>query len=225
LQRAVKVHILYIEAISKLTWNRRFAFWNSSRNKKLKRYAFPLMFFLFLNVYPLPFAQAEQAGDEGFEWSMGILNQKRKSDIALNRPVIMETGDTFSFRLKSGAGCFAYVVAEYSAGPAEAFYSGPLEAGKTVDIGPVVLSGPGGTETIYIILSAAEQTALGSAIAAYRIEPERAARNVANEIFNLRRAVSRLNEKTERQESMGDGVAGWEISGAGAYVKIVVVEH
>jgi hypothetical protein len=137
----------------------------------------------------------------------------------------METGDVFSFRLKSGAGCFAYVVAQYSTGSAAAFYSEPLEAGKTVDIGPVDLSGPGGIETFYIILSSAEQAALGSAIAAYRIEPERAARSVANEIFNLRRAVSRLNEKTERQVSMGDGVTGLEFSGSDTYVKTVIVEH
>jgi hypothetical protein len=174
---------------------------------------------------PLLFAQDGKTGDEGFEWSMGILNQNRKSEIALNRPVTMETGDVFSFRLKSGADCFAYVVAEYSNGSAAAFYSGFLESGKTVDIGPVELSGAGGTETFYVILSAAEQTALGSAIAAYRVEPDRAARSVANEIFNLRRAVSRLNEKTERQVSMGDGVRGLEFSGAGAYVKTVTVEH
>jgi hypothetical protein len=183
------------------------------------------MFFFFLNAYPLLFAQAEKTGNEGFEWSIGILNQKRKSDIALNRPVIMETGDVFSFRLKSGADCFVYVVVQYSDGSAAAFYCGPLEAGKTVDMGPIELSGPGGTETFYIIVSTVEQTALGSAIAAYRIEPDRAARGVANEIFNLRRAVSRLNEKTERQVSMGDGVAGLEFSGTGAYVKTIIVEH
>jgi hypothetical protein len=179
----------------------------------------------FLNMSPLLFAQAEKTGDQGFEWSLGILNQRRKSDLALNRPVTMETGDLFSFRLKSGADCFAYVVAQYSHGPAAALYSGPLEAGKTVDIGPVDLSGPGGTETFYIILSAAEQTDLGSAIGAYQTEPDRAARSVANEIFRLRRAVSRLNEKAERPVSMGDGVAGLEFSGAGAYVKTVVVAH
>jgi hypothetical protein len=184
-----------------------------------------MLFLNFLNVYSLLFAQVEKTGEEGFEWSMGIFNKKRKSDIALNRPVTMETGDMFSFRLKSGADCFAYVVAEYSTGSAAAFYCGSLEAGKTVDIGPVDLSGPGGTETFYIILSAAEQTALGAAIAAYRNGSDRAARGVANEIFNLRRAVSRLNEKTERQVSMGDGVAGLEFSGAGAYVKIVSVEY
>jgi hypothetical protein len=183
------------------------------------------LFLNFLNSNPLLFAQAGEAGDEGFEWSLGILNQKRKSDIALNRPVTMETGDLFSFRLKSGAGCFAYVVAQYSSGPAAALYRGPLEAGKTVDIGPVDLSGPGGAETFYIILSAAEQTALGSAIDEYQIEPDRASRSVANEIFRLRRAVSRLNEKAERPVSMGDGVTGLEFSGAGAYVKTVVVEH
>jgi hypothetical protein len=200
----------------------------------LKKSAFPLVFFLFLNTYPFLFGQAEKTGAEGFEWAVGILNQKRKSDIALNRPVIMETGDVFSFRLKSGADCFVYVVAQYSTGSAAAFYSGPLEAGKTVDIAVdfsdfTDLSGdasaPGRTETFYIILSADEQAALGSAIAAYRIEPERAARSVANEIFNLRRAVSRLNEKTERQVSMGDGVAGLEFSGANAYVKTVIIEH
>jgi hypothetical protein len=133
----------------------------------------------------------------------------------------------FSFRLKSGAGCFAYVVAEYSDGSAAAFYSGALEAGETVDIGPVNISGPGGTETFYIIVSAAEQTVLDAAIAAYTTgpDPERAVQGVANEIFKLRRAVSRLNEKPEKQVSMGDGVNGLEFSGADAYVKTVTVEH
>jgi hypothetical protein len=195
------------------------------KESKLKKSAFPLVFFVFLSACPFLFAQAGKRGNEDFEWSLGILNQKRRSDIALNRPVTMETGDQFSFRLKSGAPCFVYVVAQYSGGAAAAFYSGPLEAGKTVDIGPVELSGYGGTETFYIIVSAAEQTALGAAIAAYGIEPERAARSVANEIFKLRRAVSRLNEKTEKQVSMGGGVAGLEFSGAGAYVKTVSVEH
>ncbi|MDR1862295.1 MAG: DUF4384 domain-containing protein [Treponema sp.] len=172
------------------------------------------------------FAQAEKTGDEGFEWSVGILNQKRKSEIALNRPVRMETGDVFSFRLKSGAGCFAYVVAQHSDGSA-AFYRGVLEAGKTVDAGPFDISGPGGAETFYIIACAAEQTALDAAIAAYKTapDPDQAARGVANEIFKLRRAVSRLNEKPEKQVSLGDGVRGLEFSGADAYVKTVTVEH
>jgi hypothetical protein len=191
----------------------------------LKTPALFLVFFLCLNLVPCLFAQAGTGGSEGFEWSLGILNQKRKSEIALNRPVSMETGDAFSFRLKSGAGCFVYVVARYSNGSAAAFYSGPLEAGKTVDIGPVELSGPGGTETFYIVVSAAEQTSLGAAVAAYRADPERAARGVANEIFNIRRAVSRLNEKSEKQVSMGNGISGLEFSGAAAYVKTVTVEH
>jgi hypothetical protein len=188
---------------------------------------FPVFAFCLLCINTAPFlaAQAEKTEDEGFEWSMGIFNQKRNSEIALNRPVTMETGDVFSFRLKSEAGCFVYVVAQYSNGQAAAFYNGPLEAGETVDIGPVDLSGPEGTETFYIIVSAAEQTALGAAIAAYRADPDRAARSVANEIFNLRRAVSRLNEKSEKQVSMGDGIDGLEFSGAAAYVKTVAVEH
>jgi hypothetical protein len=193
--------------------------------KKPVRFLLFFLFLNFLNAAPFLFAQAEKTGDEGFEWAMGILNQKRKAEIALNRPVAMETGDVFNFRLKSGADCFAYVVAQYSDGSAAAFYSGALEAGKTLDVGPVDLSGPGGTETFYIILSALEQDSLAAAIAAYRADPERATRSVANEIFNLRRAVSRLNEKTERQVSMGDGVEGLEFSGAGAYVKTVIVEH
>jgi hypothetical protein len=184
-----------------------------------------LFHFLVLPIYTYLFAQAEPTGDGGFEWSIGILNQKRKSGIVLNRPVSMENGDVFSFRMKSGADCFAYVAAQYSNGSAEALYSGFLEAGKTVDIGPVDLSGPGGTETFYIIVSAAEQMVLDSAIADYRIDPERAARSVANEIFSLRRAVSRLNEKIERPVSMGDEVTGLEFSGASAYVKTVIVEH
>lgn len=194
----------------------------------MKKSAFHIIFFLLLNmclICPLLFAQTGETADEGFEWSIGILNQKRKSDIVLNRPVIMETSDVFSFRLKSGASCFAYVAAQYSDGSAAALYCGSLEAGKTVDIGPVELSGLKGTETFYIIVSAAEQTALGSAIAGYRIEPDRAAQSVANEIFSLRRAVSRLNEKIERQVSMDDGVKGLEFSGAAAYVKTVTIEH
>jgi hypothetical protein len=191
----------------------------------LKIPAFSLVFFLCLNTVPFLSAQAEKTGNEGFEWSVGILNQKRKSEIALNRPVSMETGDVFSFRLRSGAGCFAYVVARYSNGLAASFYSGPLDAGKTVDIGPVELSGPGGTETFYIVVSAAEQTNLNAAIAACKTGPDSAVRAVANEIFNIRRAVSRLNEKSEKQVSMGDGITGLEFSGAPAYVKTIAVEH
>jgi uncharacterized protein YuzE len=191
----------------------------------VKKPVVSLIFFFFLSACMFLFAQDGKTGDEGFEWSIGILNQKRKSDIVLNRPVSMENGDVFSFRMKSGADCFAYVAAQYSSGSAAALYSGPLEAGKTIDLDPVDISGPGGTETFYIIVSAAEQTALGSAIAAYMLDRDQAARSVTNEIFNLRRAVSRLNEKIERQVSMDGGVVGLEFSGANAYVKIVTVEH
>jgi hypothetical protein len=186
----------------------------------------PALFIIFLIAAALElFAQAETNGN--FEWSLGILNQKRKSAIALNRPVIMEIGDRFSFRLKSRADCFAYVVAQFSDGSAAALYAGPLKAGGAVDVGPVDITAPSGTETFYIVISAAEQAVLAEAIEAYKTgqDPARTARGVANEIFNIRRAVSRLNENTEKQVSLGDGVEGLEFSGAGTYVKTVVIER
>jgi hypothetical protein len=184
------------------------------------------MFFLAAALGAV-FAQAEKTGSGAFEWSVGILNQKRKSVIALNRPVAMEEGDRFSFRLKSGADCFAYVVAQFSDSSAAALYAGPLKAGGAVDVGPLDVPPSPGTETFYIIISAAEQAVLTEAIEAYKTgpDPARAVRSVANEIFNIRRAVSRLNENTEKQVSMGDGVEGLEFSGAGTYVKTVMVDH
>ncbi|MDR1238605.1 MAG: hypothetical protein LBK27_00665 [Treponema sp.] len=175
---------------------------------------------------------AQSGGD--FNWFMALLNQKGGVSVSVEKPMPMETGDILNFYIKSEAGCYFYLAAQTSDNEVVIIHAGPLKTGEELQAGPVQLTNPGGTETFFFVMTMVRQRKLERAINAYTKKPGsiRAGRAVLNEIFALRRELSRLDEKPEQPVYLGgafrtvdSAVEGMMFSGAGIYVKTLNISH
>jgi hypothetical protein len=187
---------------------------------------------LCLSIIPVLPLHAQNGGD--FNWFMALLNQRGSVTIPAEKPVSMETGDIVNFYIKSEAGCYFYLAAQTSDNEVVIIHAGPLKSGEELQAGPVQLTNPKGTETFFIVMSMVRQRKLEQAINAYAKKPGsiRAGRTVLNEIFALRREISRLDEKPEQPVYLGgafraidSAVEGMMFSDAGIYVKTVNISH
>jgi hypothetical protein len=176
------------------------------------------------------FAQSGRA----FGWEIALVSQKSGAGISADQAVLMKTGDIFNFLIKSEADCFAYVIAQSSDNSVLVLYGSALKKENEVLVGPVELTPPSGIETFYVVLSAASQRKLGQAVEAYRKNSasSRNARTMMNEVFSIRRAVSRLDQSPEQPVYMGgtfrggeSSVPGLRFSGSNLYVKTVNISH
>jgi hypothetical protein len=167
-----------------------------------------------------------------FAWSLALLNQRVGVSVSLERPALMETGDIVSFYVTSEADCYCFLVAQSSDNEVAVLHSRPLKAGEEIRTGAVQLAEPPGTETFFIVMSAGRQRKLEQAVEAHARNPAstRTGRAVLNEVFALRREVSRLGEKPEQPVYLGGAfraldVEGTLFSGADMYVKTVSISH
>jgi hypothetical protein len=181
---------------------------------------------------------AAQTSPEGFSWSLSLANEREHTPISTEGPVRLQSGDRIHFTLTSGADCFVYVIARDAEGVAAALHGGPLRAGEALSLGPLRVTPPSGRETVFFVVSAGEQAPLGRAVEALRANPgsTRAGQELLNQVYGLRREISRLRENPELPLAMGGSVRGDEddagdaaggilFSGAHAYVKILTLEH
>jgi hypothetical protein len=185
---------------------------------------------LFFSAALSAFAQSGRA----FEWDIALVNQKRSTGISADKTVQMETGDVVNFLIKSEADCFVYVIAQSSDNSVFVLCESALKKGNELLVGPVELTPPSGIETFFVVLSSGAQRKLGQAVEKYQKNPgsSRTARTVMNEVFALRRVISRLDQTPEQPVYMGgtfrggDGsVPGLRFSGSNLYVKTINISH
>jgi hypothetical protein len=190
-------------------------------------------FFLLLIVLSAAFGAFAQSG-RAFNWDIAMVNQKRSTGLSADQTVHMVTGDIFNFLITSEADCFVYIIAQCSDNSVIVLCESALKKGNELRVGPVELTPPAGTETFFVVVSAAAQKKLGQAVETYQKNPNssRNARAALNEVFALRRDVSRLDQIPEQPVYMGgafrggDGsVAGIRFSGANLYVKTINISH
>jgi hypothetical protein len=193
---------------------------------------------LFLLFFTLPLlslsGQTSQGRDAAFGWSLFLLNRREPAPLSLERPVKLQTGDRISFTLKSEADCFVYVIVRDAENAVAVLHNSPLGKGETLDLGPILLTLPAGRETVFFVVSSREIPALRRALGAWRANPgsARAGRDLLDAVYGLRRDISQLRENLEQPLAMGGAVrdtgeapAGLLFSGAGTYVKTIVLEH
>jgi hypothetical protein len=191
-----------------------------------KIFLLPLLLFAAVSA----FAQSGRA----FDWTIALVNQRQDAGISADKTIRMETGDIFHFLIKSGAACFVYVIAQGSDNSVFVFHASPLEKDRELRVGPAELTPPEGTETFFVVMSAAAQRKLDQSLEAYKRNPgsPRAARAVMNEVFALRRDISALDQNPEQPVYMGGAFRGGDIpvtglrfSGSASYVRTFNISH
>jgi hypothetical protein len=207
--------------------------WGIIRTARLLFYLFPLkeavmgkrlLFVFAVSLFLVPlFAQQD------FAWSLGLIQDGRGLDFS--RPVEMENGDVFSLEIVSQENCYAYIIIQESDRTMGVVLDRRLRAGEEYSTGSIRLTPPSGSETFYIITSRTEQKNLRAAINAHgKQNTSRTARDLTTAVMEIRRGVSRLKENPEKPVAMGGAFRGTETngteySGAGVYVKTVIINH
>jgi hypothetical protein len=183
--------------------------------------------FLFLALHGLC------AQEASINWSLSLTNGAEEG-FPVSRPVEMKNGDVFSLHIKLEADASCYIIIQDSDRAVSVLHNARQSAGSETLLGPMQLTPPSGAETLFIIVSAGTQSALETKIAAFTADAgsRRAGRELLNEVFSLRREVSKLKENPEKPVAMGGAfrssgkqTQGTGFSGSSVYVKTIVINH
>ncbi|MDR1507267.1 MAG: hypothetical protein LBI67_09230 [Treponema sp.] len=185
--------------------------------------------FLFIVI------QGAWAADEnGFSWSLGLVSTSQAIEGSLARPIRMNDGDIFKIVILSKAPCYCYVVVQDSEKNIIILYTGTLGEDDVLTLGPIQVTPPPGLEYFYICMSAEPQPDLKNSIDAFgrNQKSSKAAQDVMDSVFGIRRSITALKENPERPVLMGGTFRGMdekansvEYSGVGVYVKTITIRH
>jgi len=165
---------------------------------------------------------------QNLTWSMAL--QKGSESVAFSRPVAMTNGDSFSLSIQANQACFAYLIYIDPQGQMDIILNQRLAANE-IWRDTYELLQPSGRETIHVVMSLTEQPELQDAINSLNNNDARTARDLNNAVAGTRRSASQFSENPEKPVGMGGAVRGNEItggtefSGAGIYVKTIVIDH
>ncbi|MDR2662039.1 MAG: DUF4384 domain-containing protein [Treponema sp.] len=183
-----------------------------------------LLFVLAVSLFLVPLS-----AQQDLAWSLALIKGGRGLDFS--RPVEMEEGDVFSLAIVPRQDCYAYIVIQESDRVMSVILDRGLQAEEEYSTGSIRLTPPSGSETFYIVISRTEQKNLRAAIDAYvKQNNSRTSRGLTTAVMEIRRSVSRLKENPEKPVAMGGafrgtGTNGTEYSGAGVYVKTIIINH
>jgi hypothetical protein len=140
--------------------------------------------------------------------------------------VQLKDNDTFSIYIKPEVPCYCYVIVQDAEKNDAVLQSGKLQAGQELDLGPLEITPPSGTETFYIVMTGTQQA---------QFEGSHTGGEIINAVLNFRRAISQLKENPEKPVSMGGAFRGTgtpplrpkgiQYSGADRYVKTIIIRH
>ena len=198
--------------------------------KKNKAIIFVLVFLAFLLCFS---AGAPQVKKNTLTWSLGLRNEKTMKLVPFYAPVQSYTGESFRVLAKPETDCFLYIIAESIQNEEIiVFYDGFWKGGEDWISPEIQLSLPDGSENFFIVASLTEQTALAQRISAFNSNSGVTQRRaLIDEVNNIKRQVSNLNEAAEKPVLMGGALRGseeenaTEFSGVGTYVKTISIEH
>ena len=193
----------------------------------------PVFFALSLLVF-ISAGGSEQQEDKSFAWTMALQNIRTEDLLPFSAPVKSSTGERFRLVIRPEADCYCYVIAESTNGEeVAALRAGLLDSGKEWLSPDIVLAPPGGSESIFVVVSRDEQAALVQSIDAYNSGNTPVRRRILmNEVLRIRGEVSRYREIPEKPIVVGGSARGnpgrnegVEFSGLDTYVKTISIEH
>jgi hypothetical protein len=187
----------------------------------------PLSFIFFVA------AGGSEAANKNFTWSMALQNVRTGELLPFSAPVQSATGERFRILIQPAEACYCYVIAESSGDDSVAvIQAGALKGGEVWLSPELVLSPPRGSESLFIVVSLEEQTALSQRISAFTANSGPIQRRaLMTEVFRLRSELSRFQETPEKPVLMGGAARGGgtdrgvEFSGLETYVKTISIEH
>jgi len=170
---------------------------------------------------------------QNFTWDVKFLAGRMHEAIPISQIIRMETGDGFEFSITPQANAHCYIVCYDSQRQIIIIHDQQLTTGEEKLFGPFKLTEPGGTETIYIIMSSERQTALESLILTFNNNPgsRQHANNLYREVVRLQNSVSRLGEPASLYIPSGGTTRGntqphiTRFSGRNLYVRTITIRH
>ena len=108
----------------------------------------------------------------------------------------MEEGMNFLLIITPASDCFCYAVVNDSERQIAVVYNGEIRSGDEMSLGPFMVAGEPGTDTLYIIMSLKRQERLDSLIQGFNENPgsTQLADNLRMEVFALQAAAAALGE-------------------------------
>jgi hypothetical protein len=198
--------------------------------KKYLRHVRCLAAVLLLSLAPLVSAQSVP----GVDWKLAFVKW-RATDIAalpFSRPVILSDGDKFQlFIMDVKTPAYCYVIYDSTDGKLSPLLQSTLRPGESIllpsESEAFQVSPPGGTEKIFVIVTAERQTRLERLFKS----PDDA-QVILDEVVRIRQSTSTLAEAPEKPAPMGGvtrgkdlAVQGSEYEGQLSYVKTIRIEH
>ena len=190
---------------------------------------------VFMTILALSFCPVYvSAQANGLLWSLALQNVRTGDLVPFSIPVQSWTGEQFRLVIQPNAACYAYVIYESPSGDEVAvLFAGALKGNEAWYSQILELAPPRGSESFYVIASLEEQKVLAQRIASFNANSSSLQRrSLMNEVFRIRGEASQFREAPEKPVLMGgasrgtpDKNQGVEYSGAGAYVKIINIEH
>ena len=170
-------------------------------------------------------------------WDIKFFKGSERETIPVNRIITMETGEEFQISIVPDSDCFGYVIAYDSQRKIHILHNAPLRKDTVLNLGPMKLTTPSGTETFFIVMGLNRETRLENLIQAYNNNRNsgRHAENLRREIARLQNAVSSLGEPASVFIPSGGTTRGTtggttgeytnRFSGKSVYVRTVTIRH
>ena len=205
----------------------------SERESKSFMKKIPAIFIALLFIFCLPRQLLSQA-PESLDWQLRFIKGRNRESMQINRPIRMETGEVFRLIIEADADSYCYVICYDSERQIFVLHNQALKGGTEVSIGPIVLTEPSGTETIYVIMSFSRFADLERLITLYENSASR--QNVTNlyrEVIRLQNAASGLGEPAMAIISSGGTSRSAEeeqdfatkFTGKETYVRAISIRH
>ena len=194
-----------------------------------------LSIFLFVVICGGVFAQSRNP----VTWAMAVYKYSGGSnyqDYSPQRSISMVSGDEFYIYVRADSPGYFYIVQENTDRTSSFLFSGPLAAGKDIDIleddGDFVVPAGTGVLRFHIVVSSSPQQSLeryNNQSSGGRLS---GALNTAlnDEITRINRNISTVAEAPEKPVTMGGGVRGkaptaYQYEGQDTYVKTITIRH
>ena len=171
--------------------------------------------------------------NKSINWSLALQDIKTGEMVPFSAPVMSSTGEQYKLVVQPEAACFCYVIAESPDGEVAVLRDGSLKQGEVWYSLTLILTAPGGSESLWVVTSRNEQKELAQKITAYNKTPGIAQRRaLMTEVYKIRSDASKFKEAPEKPVLMGgasrgspEKIEGVGYSGLETYVKNISIEH
>ena len=166
-------------------------------------------------------------------WDIKFLKGRERESVPINGQIGMETGQEFLLAITPASDCFCYVLCYDSGRQIAVLFDGQLKGGSEKPLGPVKLTAPSGTETLYVIMSRTRQIKLEGLIQAQKKNPtaRQETNNLYREVVSLQRTTSGLGEPASSFIPGGGTNRGTtpdyvtRFTGKNMYVRPIIIHH